>query len=1589
MTVRNNQDLNRHQFRSIVAQGPSAASGSSYSAGGAGAGFHPGRNFYQGYHGYGRAFTQANNNNNPDDEDGRSPSKAYLSRRQSVSNSSRSEVVKAIRDQRRRINTVAKSEKNHTGRPRSNSTASIDNGKSNVEELSDEVESPDKPPPQASHNTQLGNKESDHGNELIARISAAKDSNDFQAVKRIVHSVYTITDPSVELWDTALEALCVTRPDSFTVEDAVSFYNDMIARDLKPTAKTYSNLITILCLRDNYVQKSLQSVNTRKVWDPSLESKAQELESEQNFRIAMSIFNLAVRLNVLPTDVYTYNWLLMSCKFHKDVDSAINVFSVLESLPQVKAQHATYSVMIDLYGSVGDLEGATVIFEDYVNAAKKKMIDSDPAFATLPANKATTVYNSMITANFNCNEALGGVELFQQILEAPMKLRPDTVAAVIEGFVRNGDVSSALEWLKRTAAASAEGSQVPHPPVSSFYFVITSLLRESKIDEAQSVFELLKECQNKFTMEPTGAELSTFSENVIGSLIKNIENVEQVVALASEIFRHQMIEKSSKGVFYPPINDLIYIASVSGRFDLAMGLYIQWAQAGKIQFIDQGLYAERNIWHKFVVTATETLVNTPGISLQQTFDAYRIAYENNVICSFKTLISIIQKVDQARKDCEGDFKLINLTLEQWKLYTNVFLQLAKSQVNLEDSNRSVPLTSATAVDFVSDIRNTFGQNSEDIAKVLHVNDLGFVLSKLIDYDFATEQLARIGYRFNGMECYTSGYVPLDRVNSDQSAPIGYPSFDSSDASSEQTPPTTPETTEANFTIDEGLSEMISRHDYRKNLGVSPEECYAVLMDGITNGLTGNVSSLANLANALGRKSEISKAKKVYTHAYDVIQNLSSLEERSMAWFKLEDAMISGLGHGGDIEGATQHRLRIIQAGGAPSADAYAACINNVKETTDDVTFAQELWDESRSLGVKGNTFLFNSIISKLSKARKAHAALEILDLMIAERVRPSSVTYGAIINACTRIGDETSAVTFFNKMVQQNKFQLRVPPFNTMIQFYTHTKPNRERALYYYGEMLSAKVAPSAHTYKLLLDAYGSIAPVDKDSLNKVFETIVNDPRAAVSGTHWASLIHSAGYVEKDVEAAVKIFESIETHPSNRNKVLPDAIVYEALLNVFVENQRQDLIPKLLDSIKASKVHQTAYISNLLIRGYAQSGDIARSREVFESMVDPPMGAAASGNHAGDSQAINVVYREPSTWSEMIKAELEAKSTENAQKLIARMEERMYPLAVTSKIASLIKRFVDSRMSSANWHWKQLDCSKFAKEYFKEKLVGLKVNDELTIEELKECDGDVTLGQRKSKLVTIYDLKIVVEWSVGEQRGRTHVPEVSHEAIDGLDEYVFETTLIKGQADGQFDHIRKEVIPQTLKPIFDQFPVDLREKYGAHVQISQSNTPTPSPAPEAAPAVKKTEKVEVPQQKVSQKGSLNTSTVRLEERYQISADEFFDVLTNKQRVPMWTRAPAEIEPKVGANVVLFGGGVKGKVTDVVPGKKITMDWSLTGGKWPEGHNASLTISLNQGDDSTTAEFILNGVPIGLEEDVQPSLEQYYIKPLKLLFGTVL
>jgi hypothetical protein len=76
-------------------------------------------------------------------------------------------------------------------------------------------------------------------------------------------------------------------------------------------------------------------------------------------------------------------------------------------------------------------------------------------------------------------------------------------------------------------------------------------------------------------------------------------------------------------------------------------------------------------------------------------------------------------------------------------------------------------------------------------------------------------------------------------------------------------------------------------------------------------------------------------------------------------------------------------------------------------------------------------------------------------------------------------------------------------------------------------------------------------------------------------------------------------------------------------------------MPEYVALMHSEGVHMTAYIANFLIKGYADVGDMAQARAIFEGLVDPPSGVAAVNNHAphepGTSPVIDPlepVYRE-------------------------------------------------------------------------------------------------------------------------------------------------------------------------------------------------------------------------------------------------------------------------------------------------------------------------------------------------------------------------
>ncbi|KAG5642879.1 hypothetical protein DXG03_001921 [Asterophora parasitica] len=329
--------------------------------------------------------------------------------------------------------------------------------------------------------------------------------------------------------------------------------------------------------------------------------------------------------------------------------------------------------------------------------------------------------------------------------------------------------------------------------------------------------------------------------------------------------------------------------------------------------------------------------------------------------------------------------------------------------------------------------------------------------------------------------------------------------------------------------------------------------------------------------------------------------------------------------------------------------------------------------------------------------------------------------------------------------------------------------------------------------------------------------------------------------------------------------------------------------------------------------------------------------------------------------------------------------------------------------STANWHWKNKNVTRWGTEWFERELVTVTVNGDkegevVSVSKVTEVDGDIELGQRKSKLITIYDIKVVLDWSGtasdGTQvNGTLTIPEVSHEiTLDGLSDYVYNWTLSTSRSPAveALYGVAKSGLTAALEVKFNEFAAALVDTHGKDLTVSgdPSRAATPAPAGNATAA---SSSAPVQPKKVEPK-SLNTKTVTVEANFQAAAADLYSLLTDEKKIPIWTRAPAQSVAEAGAEYSLFGGGVKGKYVSLSP-REIVQTWALQSPTWPTGtptsiaskaqasltvahfahltgHVGTLTTTLEQSTDSTHVKFSLVGVPTGIEEEIKRNLEGY-------------
>ncbi|KAJ5778042.1 hypothetical protein N7520_001288 [Penicillium odoratum] len=315
-----------------------------------------------------------------------------------------------------------------------------------------------------------------------------------------------------------------------------------------------------------------------------------------------------------------------------------------------------------------------------------------------------------------------------------------------------------------------------------------------------------------------------------------------------------------------------------------------------------------------------------------------------------------------------------------------------------------------------------------------------------------------------------------------------------------------------------------------------------------------------------------------------------------------------------------------------------------------------------------------------------------------------------------------------------------------------------------------------------------------------------------------------------------------------------------------------------------------------------------------------------------------------------------------------------------------------------NWHWVNKDASGWAKAYLEEHLTVISAEEggvSAKVDKVVSMNGDVDVSQRKGKVITLYDVKLSLEYSGktkdGEEvTGSINIPEVAHDTEE--DEYVFE---IENYADASSkapvkDLVRSKILPQ-LRVALAKLTGALITEHAKDLQhakdqdSSRGFTPAPvypqTPKPQAAPATATTTTS-------SDKVAVNTTTVTASDEFRTTAEELYITFTDPQRLAAFTRgAPRQFEgAHVGGKFAIFDGNVTGEFVKLDSPKQIVQKWRLA--QWPAGHFSTLEINFDQNnvDGVTQLRVEWSGVPIGQEDVTKQNWDVYYVRSMKQTFG---
>jgi pentatricopeptide repeat protein len=408
----------------------------------------------------------------------------------------------------------------------------------------------------------------------------------------------------------ALDALHRTRRAGEPLHLLLETYNAMLKCALLPNLRTYALLIYALTDRDHEIQKIIHVLGMRLKHrklsgreEANTEQadlrRIQSLREENNFASAMSLFETILSLN-------GYNWcpfglyqnLLRSCALHGSIDNAIHVFAHLEKKRDARLNASPYRYLIQTYTNAGDINGAEDVFDGFLTACKRGVVEWNIAKnPEAPRRAHLQVWNQMIEAYFRCGLPDKAIELVDKMMHSTAgpnfgvtDIPPpatSTFTNVLSGFCEIGDVTTALVWFERLLEQTQatdnpfESSGIPMRPDSVAWSVMLDALAvKGMVKDLNRLFSLFLKEAGCHGLDIT----STHRAIVFGANMSKIKDLdaEQTIQTLEFLMEHTMMKD-------PALISQVWEAYLSkGLYDRAISIMVNFVDAKIKKYDDHG-----------------------------------------------------------------------------------------------------------------------------------------------------------------------------------------------------------------------------------------------------------------------------------------------------------------------------------------------------------------------------------------------------------------------------------------------------------------------------------------------------------------------------------------------------------------------------------------------------------------------------------------------------------------------------------------------------------------------------------------------------------------------------------------------------------------------------------------------------------------------------------------------------------------------------------------------------------------------------------------------------------------------------------------